>query len=250
MMSWYFWVFVDRVRKSPAFRFPDGRKQLGLDLQAGHSSPCHALDTPSDGYGRSSLSQFRELQSEACIDIGEHETREALGEFLPHAPGLIPGIVFDDAAMREVAVEYSTSLVGEALVIDSDEQFVIDVQTPVIHVGGTDVYGVVDHDQLGMEDLGVIFENADSRVKEPVVQRPAGKPCQLDVRLAGRNDLHIATVPGNPPKRPDYPVRWQEVGGDNPYALRLEEIAFEELLDRTDPPARPACEQARCRPAF
>ena len=67
------------------------------------------------------------------------------------------------AAILEGAGENFARLRSHFFVFESNHQFVINVEAALVEIGGADINNVVDDDQFGVQNLGQVFVDLNSR---------------------------------------------------------------------------------------
>ena len=77
--------------------------------------------------------------------------------------------------MFEIILEYLARLSRHFGAFEADHQLVIDVQAALIEVGRANVHDIVNNDQLGMENLRLIFANLNSAFEQPAIKALRGE---------------------------------------------------------------------------
>jgi hypothetical protein len=158
------------------------------------------------------LPQFPELPAgEKRIEPREQKMSKPLHESFPPATRPSPGLSLDRMAVNQVVIEDVASLLGKTRILNPHDQLVINVEAPGVEIGRSDINHVVGNDQLGVENLGVVLEDVDSRPKQPLVQGAAGEAGHADIGLPGGDDPDVVPLTGGFGQDPPDPVSGQEI---------------------------------------
>src|SRR6267378_6051447 len=84
---------------------------------------------------------------------------------------------------------------------ESDEQFVINVQTARVEIRGSRVNDVVRDDQLGVQYLRLVFVNLHAAAEQALIKTVRGQLNQRYIRCAGKNEPRASAAPGNKHQR-------------------------------------------------
>ena len=111
------------------------------------------------------------------------------------------------------------------------EQFVIDVQAARVEVGRAGIGNVTRDDQLGVEDLWLVFVNFHAGPQQPLVKTVRGELYQRHVRFARQDQLHAAAAAGHLHQGAPQSQRRKKIGCDDLRASGLEQIFAQREFD-------------------
>jgi hypothetical protein len=114
-----------------------------------------------------------------------------------------------------MGVKDMKGLVEDIGVGEADEQFVIDAEAASVEVGGAEVEGLVDEDEFGMEDLGLVFGDLDMGAEEASIEAAGGGLEEWDVGFSREDELDGTAPAGDALEGTEEAAGWQEVGGDD-----------------------------------
>src|SRR6185295_18844017 len=106
-------------------------------------------------------------------------------------------------------------LSGQRGVSGAHEQFVIKVEAAEIEVAGAGVNHVVDDDELGVEDLRLVFVDFHAGAEQAAVEDAGGELGNGDIGFGGQDELDAVAVFGGVDDEVANGPGGQKIGGDN-----------------------------------
>ena len=128
-------------------------------------------------------------------------------------------------------------------VLKSHEQLIINVETPLVQICGTNIDDAINDDQLGVQNLGLIFKNPEACAEHPAIKTLRRKPGKRHIRLPTQHHLNRASAMHHLRQIPPKPARGQKVGRHDLHVHRMGQILPQRALDRVHDPAGTTQEQ-------
>ena len=130
--------------------------------------------------------------------------------------------------------------VGHLLLVEPDHQLVVDIEAARVQVRRPHIDDVIGDDELGVEDLRLVFVNLHPGLEETAIETLPGQLRDQHVGLARQDQLHRAAAPRDAREVPPDAPRRQEIGDHDLHVGCARQIAAQSPLDRAAPASRTA----------